>query len=80
MFDPWLQEPVATSALVQTAAPKVDQLGQVHFPVSCAGEAQAKFHRAMALYHSFAMEEGKVAFDELRASIHAAAWRIGAWR
>jgi tetratricopeptide (TPR) repeat protein len=49
----------------QATAPKVDQLGQVHFPVSCAGEAQAKFHRAMALYHSFAMEEGKVAFDEI---------------
>jgi tetratricopeptide (TPR) repeat protein len=49
----------------QATAPKVDQLGQVHFPVSCAGEVQAKFHRAMALYHSFAMAEGKVAFDEI---------------
>jgi tetratricopeptide (TPR) repeat protein len=41
------------------------QLGQVHFPVSCAGEAPAKFHRAMALYHSFDWKRGKAAFDEI---------------
>jgi hypothetical protein len=30
-----------------------DGLGDVHFSVSCSDEAQAKFHRAMALFHSF---------------------------
>ena len=49
----------------QATAPKVDQLGQVNFPVSCAGEAPAKFHRAMALYHSFDWKRGKAAFEEI---------------
>ncbi len=46
-------------------ATSAGQLGDVHFSVSCAGEAQAKFHRAMALYHSFDWPRGKAAFDEL---------------
>jgi hypothetical protein len=33
--------------------------------VSCSGEAQAQFHRAMALYHSFDWKKGKAAFDEI---------------
>jgi hypothetical protein len=49
----------------QGAAAKREQLGQVNFPVSCSGEAQAKFHRAMALYHSFDWKQGKAAFDEI---------------
>ena len=49
----------------QATATKVEQLGQVNFPVSCSGEAQAKFHRAMALYHSFDWKQGKAAFDEI---------------
>ena len=44
---------------------RTDGLGDVHFSVSCAGEAQAKFHRAMALYHSFDWKRGKAAFDEI---------------
>ena len=31
-----------------------EQLGHVSFKVSCTAEAQQKFNRAMALYHSFA--------------------------
>jgi hypothetical protein len=42
-----------------------EQLGHVTFPVSCSDEAQAKFHRAMALYHSFDWKKGKAAFDEI---------------
>jgi hypothetical protein len=42
-----------------------DGLGDVHFAVSCTDAAQAKFHRAMALYHSFDWPRGKVAFDEI---------------
>ena len=30
-----------------------EELGHVHFQVSCTAEAQQKFHHAMALYHSF---------------------------
>src|SRR5688572_8884156 len=41
------------------------KLGDVHFVVSCAGEAPAKFHRAMALYHSFDWPRGKAAFEEI---------------
>ena len=64
----------------QATATKSEQLGQVSFLVSCSGEAPAKFHRAMALYHSFDWKKGKAAFEEIAASIRAAAWRIGAWR
>ena len=42
-----------------------DELGDVHFAVSCTDAAQAKFHRAMALYHSFDWPRGKAAFDEI---------------
>jgi hypothetical protein len=40
-------------------------LGDVRFAVSCTDAAQAKFHRAMALYHSFDWPRGKAAFDEI---------------
>ena len=40
-------------------------LGDVHFSVACTDAAQAKFHRAMALYHSFDWPRGKAAFDEI---------------
>src|SRR2546428_1165802 len=46
-------------------ATSAGQLGDVHFSVSCAGEAPAKFPRAMALYHSFDWPRGKAAFDEI---------------
>jgi tetratricopeptide (TPR) repeat protein len=49
----------------QATAIKAEQLGRVNFPVSCSGEAQAQFHRAMALYHSFDWKKGKAAFDEI---------------
>lgn len=42
-----------------------EQLGNVKFPVSCNAEAQQKFHRAMALYHSFDWNRGKTAFEEI---------------
>jgi hypothetical protein len=59
---------VAGTALLtgaQTPALKPEQLGQVTFPVSCAGEAPAKFHHAMAWYHSFDWKKGKAAFEEV---------------
>lgn len=42
-----------------------DEFGQVNFAVSCASEAQAKFHRAMALYHSFDWKRATAAFEEI---------------
>jgi tetratricopeptide (TPR) repeat protein len=55
----------ALQAGAQATVAKPEQLGQVNFPVSCSGEAPAKFHRAMALYHSFDWKQGKAAFDEV---------------
>jgi hypothetical protein len=49
----------------QATATKPEELGQVSFLVSCSGEAPAKFHRAMALYHSFDWKKGKTAFEEI---------------
>ena len=42
-----------------------DGLGDVQFVVSCTDAAQAQFHRAMALYHSFDWPRGKAAFAEI---------------
>lgn len=42
-----------------------EKLGQVQFKVSCTAEAQAKFNRAMALYHSFAWRAAGPAFTEI---------------
>ena len=59
---------------------EAEQLGDVRFPVSGAGEAPDKFHRAMALYHSFDWKGGKRRSTRSHASIRVAAWRFGAWR
>jgi tetratricopeptide (TPR) repeat protein len=53
------------SAGAQAPTARTEQLGDVTFPVSCAGEAPAKFHRAMALYHSFDWNRGQAAFEEI---------------
>jgi len=42
-----------------------EQLGSVKFPVSCSAEAQKKFNRAMALFHSFDWGRGNTAFEEI---------------
>jgi len=39
-----------------------EQLGTVHFPVSCTPEAQKIFEMAVALLHSFWYEEAEKAF------------------
>jgi tetratricopeptide (TPR) repeat protein len=51
--------PLATGALAQ------ERLGQVQFKVSCTADAQQKFNRAMALYHSFAWKGAQPAFTEI---------------
>lgn len=41
-----------------------EQLGEVHFPISCDPSAQKPFDRAVALLHSFWYDEAKRAFVE----------------
>ena len=42
-----------------------EQLGEVHFPVSCNAAAQAEFNRAMALFHSFWFGPAKQSFNQV---------------
>jgi hypothetical protein len=39
------------------------QLGTVHFPISCAAEVQKPFERGVALLHSFWYEEAQKQFE-----------------
>jgi tetratricopeptide (TPR) repeat protein len=45
-----------------------EKLGQVRFPISCKPATQQKFHRALALLHSFQYIEAESAFAEITAS------------
>ena len=42
-----------------------DQLGTVHFPVSCAASVQKPFERGVALLHSFWYEEAQKEFEQI---------------
>ena len=42
-----------------------DQLGMVHFPVSCAATTQKPFERGVALLHSFWYEEAEKEFEQI---------------
>jgi tetratricopeptide (TPR) repeat protein len=52
-------------ALVIGSPAAEEQLGKVHFPVSCSPAAQAQFDRAMALLHSFFYPETVKAFTAI---------------
>jgi tetratricopeptide (TPR) repeat protein len=56
---------VFATAMLAPGAVAQEQLGQVQFKVSCTAEAQQKFNRAMALYHSFAWKGAQPAFTEI---------------
>jgi tetratricopeptide (TPR) repeat protein len=56
---------VVASAALATGTMAQEQLGQVQFKTSCSADAQQKFHRAMALYHSFAWKKANQAFTEI---------------
>src|SRR6266850_7193435 len=43
-----------------------DQLGTVHFSVSCAPDVQKSFEKGVALLHSFWYEESGKAFQEIQ--------------
>jgi hypothetical protein len=58
---------VIASVALATGTMAQEQLGQVQFKVSCTSEAQQKFNRAMALYHSFAWKAAGPAFTEIGA-------------
>ena len=54
-----------TACATEDRAPGGERLGDVRFEVSCSAEAQQKFRRAMALYHSFDWRKGRAAFSEI---------------
>lgn len=55
----------APAALAQSHDHGVARLGMVKFDVSCVPAAQAQFHTAMALYHSFAWPQALAAFKAI---------------
>jgi tetratricopeptide (TPR) repeat protein len=52
-------------ATAQEKAGQPEQLGQVHFSVSCTAAAQQEFDRAMALLHSFEFRKAEKAFKRV---------------
>ena len=46
-----------------------EQLGKVHFPVSCDPKAQAQFERGVAMLHSYWFTEGGKMFDGVPSRI-----------
>jgi hypothetical protein len=51
-----------TPGLVQGQAAGTEQLGQVHFRVTCSTDVQQEFDRGVALLHSFAFDASAKAF------------------
>src|SRR5436305_8952994 len=41
------------------------QLGKVHFPISCSPAAQEQFERGVAMLHSYLFTEGSKVFDAI---------------
>ena len=50
------------ASLGRTQQRGIEKLGKVHFPVSCSAAAQEQFDRAVALLHSFWLDESAKAF------------------
>jgi len=50
------------ASLGKTQERATEKLGKVHFPVSCSAAAQEQFDRAVALLHSFWLDEAAKAF------------------
>jgi tetratricopeptide (TPR) repeat protein len=61
----WAQSEHDQHAPPSAALP--EQLGEVHFPVSCNGAAQQEFNRAMALWYSFWFAPAKQSFGKVLA-------------
>lgn len=54
-----------------------EQLGTVHFSISCSPESQKTFEKGIALLHSFWYEEAQRLTKIFRKPIPNAPWRIG---
>jgi len=50
------------ASLGRTQERATEKLGKIHFPVSCSATAQEQFDRAVALLHSFSLDEAARAF------------------
>jgi tetratricopeptide (TPR) repeat protein len=59
----WAQSEHDQHASPSAASP--EQLGEVHFPVSCNAAAQQEFNRAMVLFYSFWFEPAKQSFAKV---------------
>lgn len=59
----WVGTPAPKLSNSQVAAPP-PQLGQVHFPTSCAAEAQSSMETGVALLHSFQYKQADQIFSE----------------
>jgi tetratricopeptide (TPR) repeat protein len=55
----------STGSLATAAEGETQNLGKVHFPVSCSPEAQQQFDRAVAMLHSFWHPQAMKAFEEV---------------
>ncbi len=53
---------LVSASLARTQERATEKLGKVRFPVSCSAAAQEQFDRAVALLHSFALDEAAKAF------------------
>jgi tetratricopeptide (TPR) repeat protein len=56
---------LACASLGRTQERATEKLGKVHFPVSCSPAAQEQFDRAVALLHSFWLDESARAFGAI---------------
>ena len=55
----------APATAAQEAHAHADSLGTVHFPISCSGQAQGAFDRAMALLHHMTYPEARAGFGQV---------------
>jgi hypothetical protein len=59
---------VVYASLGRTQERATEKLGKVHFPVSCSAAAQEQFDRAVALLHSFWLDESAKSFAAIAQS------------
>jgi tetratricopeptide (TPR) repeat protein len=62
-----LSSPASAQDMHEHHHDDAEQLGQVHFPVSCDAASQPRFDRAVAMLHSFWYEKAGEAFAEIAA-------------
>ncbi len=56
---------ISTTSSVMKAQDNAEELGKVHFAVSCTPTAQLQFDRAVSMPHSFWYPQGLKAFEEV---------------